>query len=222
MTAEPMDKPNGGRARSYHSQPILKPNIFNKVNAKLPRATKLVVEIPVKKHIAPIDLTEDTDDDFAAEEAEIASKNIGGTTVGEISKDYLDLQRAVVASLESHRSEEDGLDFQRAVEESLFVERDCNGLTRAEKEKLRMSDGLDGGSSRGSLKEVREVNDEVLAGFEGGREWSDQEMDEIERGIMYDEEEGGIIHEDEEGGETVLEGEEESSRATLEGEGERP
>jgi len=150
MTAEPVDKPNGGQAQSFRSKAIIKPNIFGKVNDKLPSATKPVIEIPVKKHTATIDLTglEDSDDELAGIEPEL--EKVGrGSTVGEISKNFLDLQRAVKESLDSYRAaEQESLDLQRAVEESLFVKRDCNGLTRAEEEELRMSDGGDDVSRR--------------------------------------------------------------------------
>ncbi|KAN0116973.1 hypothetical protein V8E51_002950 [Hyaloscypha variabilis] len=177
MTAEPVDKPNGGRARSYYSQPITTTNIFSKVNSKLPRATKPVVEITSKKRKVTVDLTglDDSDDDSAGSAPELEPEEMGRRiTVGEVSKNYLDLQRAVEESLK---------------------ERDCNGLTREEKEMMR-------GGRLGEMKEVSEVDEEVLAGFKAARqgEWGDHEM---EMGIMYDEEEVGeamledeVMHED--------------------------
>ncbi|PMD48932.1 hypothetical protein L207DRAFT_560479 [Hyaloscypha variabilis F] len=181
MTAEPVDKPNGGRARSYYSQPITTTNMFGKVNSKLPRATKAVVEIPSKKQKVTVDLTgfDDSDDDSAGSVPETESEQVGPgrrITVGEVSKNYLDLQRAVEESLK---------------------ERDCNGLTREEKEMMR-------GGRPGEMKEVSEVDEEVLAGFKAARqgEWGDHEL---EMGIMYDEEEGGeAMFEDEEAGGEVM------------------
>ena len=65
---------------------------------------------------------------------------------------------------------------------------------------------------------MREVDDEILAGFEAGREgeWSDHEM---EMGMMYDEEEDGeVMHQDEdEGDELIHEDEEESGKAVHKG-----
>jgi hypothetical protein len=93
--------------------------MFGKVNSKLPRATKPVVEIPTKQQKVTVDLTghDDSDDDSAGSAPEPELEEIGRRiTVGEVNKNYLDLQRAFEESLK---------------------ERDCNGLTREEKEIMR-------------------------------------------------------------------------------------
>ncbi|KAE9376544.1 hypothetical protein N431DRAFT_529676 [Stipitochalara longipes BDJ] len=186
MTVEPIDKPERGT-----SLRVITTNIFGKVNSKIPPVSKPIVEIPSKKQPATVDLTnlDDSDDDLAGNEPKPGQIGLS-ITVGEVSKNFLDVQAAL--------------------EESLFVERDSNGLTREEKERERMrgrraSDGLGG-----PMRETIEVDEDILAGFEGGREGERGDR-EMEMEIMYADEEGGeVMHEGEEQGEGEVEAEAEN------------